>query len=198
MTDILKDVIKSGTGRNAAVKGIELAGKTGTTNKNVDAWFCGYSPTIEAIIWFGRDNNKPIGKGATGGAISAPAFSYFYRKLIKEYPETKRSFDIPQEVYKGTYEGRTELYTKISPLPDSQMKKNDSVITMSDEDDGYTVDDDYVIDDGEGMDPEEDIGMADTINIDEDPNEIIEDSDPLHPRRKVPAVPVSNDSGTMF
>ena len=198
MTDILKDVIKRGTGRNAAVKGIELAGKTGTTNKNVDAWFCGYSPTIEAIVWFGRDNNKPIGKGATGGAISAPAFSYFYRKLIKEYPETKRSFDIPQEVYKGTYEGRTELYTKISPLPDSQMKKNDSVITMSDEDNSYTVDDDYVIDDGEGIDSDEDTGMAETINIDEDPNEIIEDSDPLHPSRRAPAVPASNDSGTMF
>lgn len=62
MTDILKDVIKRGTGRKARVKGIELAGKTGTTNKNIDAWFCGYSPTIETIVWTGRDNNKPIGR----------------------------------------------------------------------------------------------------------------------------------------
>ena len=73
MTSILEDVIKRGTGRNARVKGIELAGKTGTTNKNVDAWFCGYSPTIETIVWFGRDNNRPIGRGATGGAVAARA-----------------------------------------------------------------------------------------------------------------------------
>ncbi len=199
MTDILKDVVKRGTGKNAQVKGIELAGKTGTTNKNVDAWFCGYSPTIETIVWFGRDNNRPIGKGATGGAIAAPAFAYYYKKLLELYPDTKRSFDIPQEVYRGTYEGKTELYTKISPLPDSKIKKNDSTIQMTEGgDDGYIVDDGYVIDDSEDIRPEEDIGMAETINIDEDPNEIIEDSDPLHPNRNVPDVPVSNDSGTMF
>jgi penicillin-binding protein 1A len=117
MTDILKDVVKRGTGRNARVEGIELAGKTGTTNNNIDAWFCGYSPTIETIVWFGRDNNKPIGRKATGGAIAAPAFAYYYKKLLELYPETKRTFDIPQGVFKGVYEGKTELYTAISPLP---------------------------------------------------------------------------------
>ena len=115
---MFKDVVKRGTGKNARVKGIELAGKTGTTNKNVDAWFCGYSPTIETIVWFGRDNNRPIGRGATGGAIAAPAFAYYFKELIKEYPETKRTFDIPQGVFRGTYEGKPELYTKISPLPE--------------------------------------------------------------------------------
>jgi len=198
MTDILKDVIKRGTGRNARVEGIELAGKTGTTNKNVDAWFCGYSPTIETIVWFGRDNNRPIGRGATGGAIAAPAFSYFYRNLLKAYPDIKRTFDIPQGVYRGQYEGKSELYTDISPLPDSKKKSRDPVITISSDD----ADDTYVIDsvgeDGEKIQPEEDIGMAETINIDEDPDEILDDDDPLHPRRKVPDAPVSNDSGTMF
>ena len=122
MTDILKDVVKRGTGRNAQVKGIELAGKTGTTNRNVDAWFCGYSPTIEAIVWFGRDNNKPIGRRATGGAIAAPAFAYYYEKLLELYPDTKRSFDIPQGVFRGEYEGRSELYTELSPF---SCKKDD-------------------------------------------------------------------------
>ncbi|HIP18955.1 MAG TPA: PBP1A family penicillin-binding protein [Sulfurovum sp.] len=199
MTDILKDVIKRGTGKNARVEGIELAGKTGTTNKNVDAWFCGYSPTIETIVWFGRDNNRPIGRNATGGAIAAPAFAYYYKHLLKLYPETKRAFDIPEGVFKGTYEGKSELYTKDSPLPDSKMKKNDPFMqTTEDADDGYAVDDDYIIDDGDDIRPEEDIGMAETINIDEDPNEIIDDSDPLHPNKNAPDVPVSNDSGTMF
>ena len=194
MTDILEDVIKRGTGRNARVAGIELAGKTGTTNKNVDAWFCGYSPTIETIVWFGRDNNKPIGRSATGGAIAAPAFAYFYKNLLKVYPETKRTFDIPQGVFRGKYEGKTELYTEISPLPDSKKKHDDPFMQMTSEEDN----DGYVIDDAEDISPEEDIGMAETINIDDEPLSEPEDDDPLHPRKNVPEVPVSNDSGTMF
>lgn len=118
MTDILIDVIKRGTGKNAKVDGIELAGKTGTTNNNIDSWFCGYSPTIETIVWFGRDDNRPIGKNATGGVLSAPAFAYFYKKLIEIYPEIKRTFDIPDGVFKE----QKELYTKDSPLPNSTTK----------------------------------------------------------------------------
>ena len=200
MTDILKDVVKRGTGRNAKVKGIELAGKTGTTNKNVDAWFCGYSPTIETIVWFGRDNNKPIGKGATGGAIAAPAFSYYYKHLLKLYPETKHAFDIPDGVYMGKYKGKTELYTKISPFPSGQKRDDDPFMEADEKKEViYITDDTFTIDDSEDMRPEEDIGMAETVYINEDPNEIsIDDQDPLHPSRKVPSRPVSNDSGTMF
>ena len=117
MTDMLEDVIKRGTGKNAKVEGIELAGKTGTTNDNVDAWFCGYSPSIETIVWFGRDNNTRIGPKATGGAVAAPAFAYYYRKLIELYPETVRSFKKPPGVFEGLVDGKPELYTAISPLP---------------------------------------------------------------------------------
>jgi len=200
MTDILMDVIKRGTGRNAQVKGIELAGKTGTTNKNVDAWFCGYSPTIEAIVWFGRDNNRPIGKGATGGAVAAPAFAYYYKHLLKLYPDTKRTFDIPQGVFRGKYEGKTELYTNISPFPKSKTNAEDPFVQdeNKDEADGYTVESDYVIDDGDDISPEEDTGMAETINIDEDPNDEPDEGDPLHPKRVAPTRPDSHDSGTMF
>jgi len=130
MTDVLKDVVKRGTGRNARVEGIELAGKTGTTNNNVDAWFCGYSPTIETIVWFGRDDNKRIGRGATGGALAAPAFAYYYKNLLKLYPDTKRTFDIPQGVFRGTYEGKSELYTQNSPLPNAHKKDVDSYTDM--------------------------------------------------------------------
>jgi penicillin-binding protein 1A len=185
MTDILKDVIKRGTGRNARVKGIELAGKTGTTNKNVDAWFCGYSPTIETIVWFGRDDNKPIGKGATGGAIAAPAFAAYYQKLLKLYPEMKRTFDIPKGVFRGLYEGKPELYTKISPLP----VKREPV-------DPYAH---YLNEDEEEVIAPlgDDIAPAETIKIDND-TVTVEKDDPLHPRRKVPQRPVSEDSGELF
>ena len=197
MTDILKDVVKRGTGRNAQVKGIELAGKTGTTNKNVDAWFCGYSPTIETIVWFGRDNNKPIGRSATGGAIAAPAFAYYYKKLLELYPETKRSFDIPQGVFRGEYEGKSELYTEMSPFPVKKMtvqEEYDSLSSGTDEhEDEYGV----ITMDDEDIRPEEDIGLAETINIDEEVNEYDYD-DPIHPRRTAPEEPDSQDSGTMF
>ena len=80
MTSILSDVVTKGTGKSAQVAGIELAGKTGTTNDNIDAWFCGYSPSIQTVIWFGKDNNTPMRKSETGGKIAAPVFSHFYKK----------------------------------------------------------------------------------------------------------------------
>jgi len=209
MTDILKDVIKRGTGRNAQVKGIELAGKTGTTNKNVDAWFCGYSPTIETIVWFGRDNNRPIGKGAIGGATAAPAFAYYYRHLLKLYPSTKRTFDIPEGVFIGEYEGCKELYTKISPLP-KRKTSADAYRQRDPEADYYADDDGYMISDSvedenistesetQIQEGDDDIGYAETINIDEDPDEEKDEGDPLHPPRIAPQTPASDDSGTLF
>jgi len=117
MTDILKDIVTRGTGRNAQVPGVQVVGKTGTTNKNVDAWFCGYSPSTEVIVWMGRDNNKPIGRGGTGGGTSAPAFSYFLKKLHKMYPDMPKKFTRPEGVYNAKDGVITELYTDISPLP---------------------------------------------------------------------------------
>ena len=197
MTDVLKDVIKRGTGRNARAKGIELAGKTGTTNNNIDAWFCGYSPTIETIVWFGRDDNTRIGRGATGGATAAPAFAYYYKKLLHLYPDTKRTFDIPKGVFKGEYEGKSELYTHNSPLPNSQQKRED---TSSFYDDTLVEKINIV----ESIDPDNgEVGMAKPINIDNTPlyddnGDSQEIGDALHPKRKVPLVPVSNDSGELF
>jgi penicillin-binding protein 1A len=117
MTNILRDIVLRGTGRNARVKGVEVVGKTGTTNKNVDAWFCGYSPAEEVIVWMGRDNNKPIGRGGTGGGTSAPAFSYFLKRLHKMYPDLPRKFTRPKGVYNARNGVITELFTDTSPLP---------------------------------------------------------------------------------
>jgi len=197
MTDVLKDVVKRGTGRNARVKGIELAGKTGTTNNNIDAWFCGYSPNIETIVWFGRDDNKRIGRGATGGAMAAPAFSYYYKKLIALYPDIKRKFDKPKGVFEGVYEGKSELYTKNSPLPNNHKKPTN--ITSSDNDmlmHKTEITEDVDPDDGDN-------DMATPINIDdtstyEDNVDPQEENDALHPKQKVPLTPVSNDSGELF
>ncbi len=118
MTTILRDVVKRGTGRRAKVKGIELAGKTGTTNKSVDAWFAGYSPTIETVVWFGNDDNTPMYKKETGGRVSAPAFAYYYKELLKLYPQIQRKFEKPEGVIKiNLPNGVTEYFTDISKPP---------------------------------------------------------------------------------
>ena len=117
MTTILHDVVKRGTGRRARVKGIALAGKTGTTNKSVDAWFAGYSPTVETIVWFGNDNNTPMSRRDTGGSTAAPAFQYFYKELIRIYPQVKRHFDKPENIIETTYNGVKEYFTETSKAP---------------------------------------------------------------------------------
>ena len=118
ITSILNDVVTRGTGKAAQVPGIELAGKTGTTNNNVDAWFCGYSPSIQTLVWFGNDNNTPMKRTETGGKIAAPVFGNFYKKYLELHPEIPRTFTMPQNVYTSNINGKTELFTDKSPLPE--------------------------------------------------------------------------------
>jgi len=120
MIDIMKDVIKKGSGRRARVKGIELAGKTGTTNKGIDAWFCGFSPEIQTVVWYGNDDNTPMAKGEQGGRTAAPAFAAFYREILKSHPEIKRKFDEPEGMISAIVEGQKEYFTDISKPPQVQ------------------------------------------------------------------------------
>ncbi len=117
MIDILKDVVKRGTGRRAHVKGLEVAGKTGTTNNNIDAWFCGFTPEFEAIVWFGKDNNSPMRKGEVGGIAAAPVVGKFFKRLLIKHPEIKREFDIPEGIIVTKYRGKREVFTDISKPP---------------------------------------------------------------------------------
>ena len=120
MIDVMKDVIKKGSGRRARVKGIELAGKTGTTNKGIDAWFCGFSPEIQTVVWYGNDDNTPMAKGEQGGRTAAPAFAAFYREILKTHPEIKRKFDEPEGMISAIVEGQKEYFTDISKPPQVQ------------------------------------------------------------------------------
>ncbi|MFT7860001.1 MAG: PBP1A family penicillin-binding protein [Sulfurimonas sp.] len=121
LTTILRDVVKRGTGRGVRVRGIELAGKTGTTNKNVDGWFAGFSPTIETVVWFGNDDNTPMYKRETGGRVAAPAFRHFYQKVLEYYPQVKREFDIPDGVREVTIDGKKEYFSDISKPPKAEV-----------------------------------------------------------------------------
>ena len=120
IVNILQDVVKKGTGRNARVKGIEIAGKTGTTNDFRDAWFCGFTPNSETLVWFGNDDSTTLGKSMSGGRVSAPAFAYFYKNLLKIHPELIRKFKVPKGVHYYEINGHKELFTKQSPPPKQQ------------------------------------------------------------------------------
>ena len=118
MTSILKDVVNRGTGVRVKVQGVEIAGKTGTTNDYKDAWFCGFSPEIQSVVWFGKDDNKPMHR-ETGAKASGPAFRHFYESYLKIHPETQREFDIPHGVREVKYTKGIEYFTDVSKPPNS-------------------------------------------------------------------------------
>ncbi|MDR1910872.1 MAG: PBP1A family penicillin-binding protein [Helicobacteraceae bacterium] len=118
MINVLQDAVRRGTGRRARVTGIEIAGKTGTTNDSRDAWFVGISPDTQTIIWFGNDDDSPMGASATGGGFSAAVFADYYKELNGIRPERKRRFDVPAGVREMALgDKRKEIFTEISKPP---------------------------------------------------------------------------------
>jgi len=88
MTTLLRDVIAYGTGTRALeLKRKDLAGKTGTTNENVDAWFCGFNPSQVGIAWIGFDQPKTLGANETGGVAALPIWIAYMQKALKGVPE---------------------------------------------------------------------------------------------------------------
>ena len=84
---MMMDVIRRGTGRRARVLGrSDLAGKTGTTNDQRDAWFSGYTPDLVASAWVGFDKSKPLGARETGGRAALPMWIEFMRTGLKGLP----------------------------------------------------------------------------------------------------------------
>lgn len=77
LTDMLKNVIQSGTGRAAAKLGRHVAGKTGTTSEYRDGWFIGYTPELIAGVWVGYDDHRPLGDRETGARTALPIWLTF-------------------------------------------------------------------------------------------------------------------------
>jgi penicillin-binding protein 1A len=90
MDSMMHDVVRRGTATRAAavLKRNDLAGKTGTTNDYVDAWFCGYQPTLVAVTWIGFDQPKRLGNGETGGAAALPMWIGYMEQALKGVPES--------------------------------------------------------------------------------------------------------------
>ena len=87
MTSLLKEVVKTGTARKAKIlKREDIAGKTGTTNELVDAWFAGFNPNIVTITWMGFDQPRSLGKHESGSRAALPIWIDYMKPLISEYP----------------------------------------------------------------------------------------------------------------
>ncbi len=85
MTSILEGVIKRGTGRGLKDLNLQIAGKTGTTNKNTDAWFIGFTSNLVVGVYVGHDKPKSLGKIETGSRTAMPIFKEFMKNAVNKH-----------------------------------------------------------------------------------------------------------------
>lgn len=86
MVAIMEGVIQRGTAQKLKVLNRPIAGKTGTTNDEKDAWFIGYTPDLVVGVYIGFDNPSPLGHGETGGNVSAPVVRDFFKIALADQP----------------------------------------------------------------------------------------------------------------
>ena len=106
MNSMMQDVIRYGTARRALSLGRkDLAGKTGTTNDQKDAWFSGFNPSLVAVSWVGFDSSGPLGRGETGGRAALPAWISFMAEALKGIPEQR--LEVPDDMITVRIDPRT-------------------------------------------------------------------------------------------
>jgi penicillin-binding protein 1A len=92
MVNMMQDVVKHGTAIRAMSLGRQdLAGKTGTTSESMDAWFCGFHPTLVAVTWVGYDTPQSLGEKETGGGASLPIWMDYMGEILKNTPQIEYS-----------------------------------------------------------------------------------------------------------
>lgn len=126
MDNMMRDVVRYGTAARAASLGRQdLAGKTGTTNDFIDAWFNGYSPKLVGVAWVGFDQPRKLGNGETGATTSLPIWLGYMSKALKEFPEEAKT--IPEgivslrvnEAGQQSSTGRPEYFLRESLPPEA-------------------------------------------------------------------------------
>jgi penicillin-binding protein 1A len=126
---MMHDVVRRGTSTRAAagLKRSDLAGKTGTTNDYIDAWFCGYQPTVVGIAWIGFDQPKRMGNGETGGAAALPMWIGFMEHTLKNVPESWQ--EVPEGLVSITANdpagkaSREMIYKELLPPAEEEEKE---------------------------------------------------------------------------
>jgi penicillin-binding protein 1A len=117
MTSLLRDVVAYGTATRAQSLGRkDIAGKTGTTNENVDAWFCGFTPSLVGIAWIGFDQPRTLGANETGAVAALPIWITFMQRALKGQPE--KANETPQGIVQVRINPDTGLRDDASTLSD--------------------------------------------------------------------------------
>lgn len=127
VTSMLQTVVDRGTGFEVRRLGVQdrIAGKTGTTNDGNDVWFVGYSPSIVAAVWFGYDNPEPLGWGASGGRLAAPAWVDFFKRGWRT--TTRADWEAPSGMVMRTIDAfNGELANEYCPVTQPEWFKSGS------------------------------------------------------------------------
>ncbi len=96
ITSFLEGVVKRGTGKKLKKLELNIAGKTGTTNDNTDAWFVGFTSDLVIGVYVGMDNPEPLGKYETGSKAALPIFESFIKKAVIK--SNARPFKVPEDI----------------------------------------------------------------------------------------------------
>ena len=141
MVSILRGAVQRGTAKKLRSLKVPLAGKTGTTNDNYDAWFIGFSSNLVIGVYIGFDNPKTLGKFETGSKAALPIFKDFVENAL--YKEDFDDFKIPENIYltslnydTGTKSSPGEKNTIVEALKlgDINNINENNLISVSDHD----------------------------------------------------------------
>ena len=138
MTSILQGAVKRGTAKKLKSLKVPLAGKTGTTNDNYDAWFIGFSSNLVIGVYLGYDNPKTLGKYETGSKAALPIFKNFVENAL--YKEDFKDFQIPEKIYltslnydtgaKSTSEDKNSIVEALKLEDINNLNNNNLISTM--------------------------------------------------------------------
>lgn len=127
---MLKDVVRHGTAMRAlSLKRPDIAGKTGTTNDSIDAWFAGYHPKLVGIAWVGFDKPRNLGSRETGGGLALPIWIGYMQKALPSLPVQEKPMPAGVTTYSGDYvytefaDGSGVTSVGITPSGDAENSK---------------------------------------------------------------------------
>ena len=125
MTSLLEGVIQRGTGKKLKKLELNIAGKTGTTNENTDAWFIGFTSNLVIGVYVGMDDPKPLGKYETGSKTALPIFKDFIEKVVKK--SNARPFKVAEGITMMVVDpksGEKAKFSSKNTIVEAYKKKN--------------------------------------------------------------------------
>jgi penicillin-binding protein 1A len=135
ISSMMEGVVQRGTGTiiRKILPNVPVAGKTGTTNDEKDAWFVGFTPDLVVGVFIGYDNPRPMGKGMTGGQIAAPIFAHFMKAALGD------KLAVPFRQPPGIKQMRVSLRTGLRSMPGDKDTVYEFFKPTEEPDDEYSV-----------------------------------------------------------